>query len=72
MSDDKIKDVTGKVNRGEIGLGSTEVTTSRTDDGGISSTTRRKCGPCNDGRHGDCEGDHMCDCDHPVHQGQTM
>ena len=72
MSEDRMRDVMDKVKSGEIPLGSTEVETTGIDEGGISSTTRRKCGPCNDGRHGDCEGNHVCDCDHPSHQGDTL
>ena len=67
-----IREAMDKVKSGEIQLGTAEVETTGTDEGGISSTTRRKCGPCNDGRHGDCEGNHVCDCDHPSHQGQTL
>ena len=72
MSEDKIRDILDKVNSGEIGLGSTEVETTRTDEGRISSTTRRRCGPCNIGKHGQCEGAHVCDCDDASHQGQTQ
>jgi hypothetical protein len=68
---DKIREVMDKVNRGEIGLGSTEVETTRSDEGGVSSTTRRRCGHCNIGDHGNCEGEHVCDCDHPSHQRQA-
>jgi hypothetical protein len=68
-----IKEAMDKVKSGEIQLGSTEVETTRADEGGISSATRGKCGPCNVGKHGDCQGKGVCDCDHPVHnQGQTM
>ncbi len=72
MSDDRIREVMDKVNRGEISLGSTEVRTERTDEGGISSITRRICGPCDAGNHGQCEGEHVCDCDDSSHQGQTQ
>jgi hypothetical protein len=73
MSDDKAREYIDKVNSGEIPMGSTEVRTERTDEGRVTSTTRGKCGPCNVGKHGDCQGKGVCDCDHPVHnQGQTM
>lgn len=73
MTADKIREAIDKVKSGDIGLASSEVATTRADDeGGISSTTRRKCGPCNDERHDDCAGRDMCDCDHPSHhQGQA-
>jgi hypothetical protein len=67
MSEDKIRDIIDRVNRGEIGLASVEVTTSRIDGGRISSTMKKKCGPCNIGNHGECEGDLVCDCDHTSH-----
>jgi hypothetical protein len=68
-----IKEAMDKVKSGEIHLGSTEVETTRADEGRVTSTTRGKCGPCNVGKHGDCQGRGVCDCDHPVHsQGQTM
>jgi hypothetical protein len=72
MTADKIREAFDKVKSGDIGLASSEVATTRGDEGGISSTTRRKCGPCNDGNHGQCEGEHVCDCDHPSHQGETL
>jgi len=72
MSGDKIREVIDKVKSGDIGLASSEVATNKTDEGRISSTTRRTCGPCNAGNHGQCEGDHVCDCDDSSHQGQTM
>ncbi len=73
MTADKIREAIDKVKSGDIGLASSEVATTRGDDeGGISSTaTRRKCGPCNDGNHGLCEGRLMCDCDDSSHQGQA-
>jgi hypothetical protein len=73
-SDDKAREFIDKINRGEIGLDSVAVDTRQTDEGGISSTTKRKCGPCNVGKHGECQGRGVCDCDHPTHhqQGQTM
>ncbi len=71
MSGDKIREVIEKVKSGDIGLASSEVATNKTDEGGISSTTKRKCSPCNAGNHGQCEGEHVCDCDDPAHQGQA-
>ena len=40
-----MRDAMDKVKSGEIPLGSTEVETARTDEGGISSTKRRKVWP---------------------------
>jgi hypothetical protein len=68
MSEDKIREVIDAINRGEIPLSSIEVDTRRSDEGGISSTMRSRCGPCNIGNHSKCEGDYMCDCDRPSHQ----
>lgn len=73
MSADKIKEAMDKFKSGDIGLASSEVAMTTTDDeGGTSSTTRRKCGACNAGTHGQYEGEHVCDCDHPSHQGETL
>jgi len=73
MSGDKIREVIEKVKSGDIGLASSEVATNKTDEGGISSTTKGRCGPCNVGKHGDCQGKGVCDCDHPSHhEGETL
>jgi hypothetical protein len=72
MSEEKIREVIDKINRGEIPLGSAEVETKMTDEGRVSSTTRRRCGPCTIGNHSECEGSHMCDCDHTFHQRETQ
>ena len=74
MSEDQIREAIDKVKSGDIGLASSEVATTGADDeGGITSTTtRRRCGPCNTGNHGRCEGEHVCDCDDASHQGQTQ
>jgi hypothetical protein len=72
MSGNKIREVIEKVKSGDIGLASSEVATNKTDEGGTSSITRRICGPCNAGNHGQCDGEHVCDCDDPAHQGQTQ
>jgi hypothetical protein len=62
-SDEKVRRFIDAVNRGEIPFSAIEVDTRRSDEGGISSTTRRRCGPCNGGNHGECESEHVCDCD---------
>lgn len=68
-TEDKLRGMVDKVSE-EMGLASSEVATTRTDadEGGVSSTMRRRCGPCNIGNHEGCEGEHVCDCDHPSHQ----
>ena len=70
MSDDKVKEFIDKVNRGEIPMDSAELRTERTDEGGISSTFKVKCGPCNDNNHRECKGDLVCNCTHPYHKQQ--
>ena len=71
-SDDKAREYIDKVNSGEIVLDSVAVKTEQTDEGGITSTTEKKCGPCNVGKHGDCQGRGVCDCDHPTHHYQEQ
>jgi hypothetical protein len=67
MSEDKIQEVLDKIKRGEIGPDMIEVGTGVTDEGGISSTVRRICGPCNIKKHDECIGAPMCNCNHPSH-----
>jgi len=47
-----------------------EVETSRTDEGGMSSTIGKLCGPCDIGNHRECRGEHVCSCADPSHKRQ--
>jgi hypothetical protein len=71
-TDDKAREVIDKVNRGETGLGSSTFTTEETGQGVVRQTTKGKCGPCNVGKHGECQGRGVCDCDHPSHRYQEQ
>jgi hypothetical protein len=71
MADEEAQRIIDAERRGEIPLGSIEAETRRSDEGGISSTVRSRCGPCERERHNECEVV-MCDCNDPFHQRDTQ
>jgi hypothetical protein len=56
--------------KGEIPFESTEIETRMTDEGKVSNTVTKKCHPCVNEMHDECE-QVMCNCDHTYHQRDT-